>query len=156
MISATHLHSMIIHFPIALLIAGFFSEVIALITKKNFFKNVAFYLLILGAIGTVASYLSGESAGEGIENGPLKIPIDLHEDAAVFTLWLAIITAAFKVMVYFMKWEAKWTKWTGILLFTLLIGSVSRTGYLGGQLVFKHGAGIELALPDFSNTEPED
>ncbi len=38
-------------------------------------------------------------------------------------------------------------KWAGILLYTLLVVAVARTGYLGGQLVFSHGAGVELALP---------
>jgi hypothetical protein len=36
-------------------------------------------------------------------------------------------------------------------LFTAVIGAIARTGDLGGQLVYKHGAGIKLELPDFSN-----
>src|SRR5665647_518332 len=131
MITATHLHAMIIHFPIALLMAGFLSEVIALFTKKDFFRNASFYLLLLGAMGATAAYITGSYAGEGIEEGPLKAPMDLHEQAATITLWLAII------------------------LFTILAGAVSRTGYLGGQLVYSHGAGVELALPDFSDTSGE-
>jgi hypothetical protein len=38
---------------------------------------------------------------------------------------------------------------------SLLISSKARTGYLGGQLVFKHGAGIELALPDLGDQPKE-
>ncbi len=156
MISATHLHSMIIHFPIALIITGFLSEIIALLIKKEFFNKAAFYLLLLGALSAIAAYLSGESAGEGIESGPLKAPMELHENAAMITLWLAIATALFRVIVTFLKTNRPWTRWVGILLFIALIGSVTRTGYLGGQLVFSHGAGVKLALPDFTNTEPED
>jgi len=33
------------------------------------------------------------------------------------------------------------------------VSAILRTGYLGGQLVYKHGAGVELALPDFSNPD---
>ncbi|HZL09124.1 MAG TPA: DUF2231 domain-containing protein [Prolixibacteraceae bacterium] len=86
MITATHLHAMIIHFPIALLMAGFLSAIIALFVKKDFFSNTAFYLLLLGAMGATAAYITGSYAGEGIEDGPLKIPMDLHEQAATFTL----------------------------------------------------------------------
>jgi len=156
MISATHLHAMIIHFPIALLMAGFFSEVIALFIKKEFFSQAAFYLLILGALGATAAYLTGSYAGEGIEDGPLKNPMELHEEAATITLWLAIITALFRAVIFYFKYNRFWVKWLGIILFAALVGSVARTGYLGGQLVYNHGAGVQLALPDFNNTDDDD
>jgi uncharacterized membrane protein len=35
-----------------------------------------------------------------------------------------------------------------VLLFALVIVAIGRTGYLGGQLVFKHGAGIELGFSE--------
>ena len=153
MISATHLHAMIIHFPIALLVVGFISELIAVFIKNEFFKNAAFYLLLLGALGAIIAYISGSYAGEGIEEGPLLIPMELPEDAALITLWLSIFTALFSVVVYYFKAQNAKIKWLGILLYTLLVISVARTGYLGGQLVFSHGAGVELALPDFNNLQ---
>lgn len=156
MISATHLHAMIIHFPIALLMAGFFSEVIALFIKKEFFSQAAFYLLILGALGATAAYLTGGYAGEGIEEGPLKNPMELHEEAATITLWLAIVTALFRAVIFYFKYNRIWLKWLGIILFTALVGSVALTGYLGGQLVYNHGAGVQLTLPDFNNTGDDD
>ena len=156
MISATHIHAMLIHFPIALLMTGFLSEVIALFSKKDFFKHAAFYLLLLGALSASAAYISGSYAGEGIEEGPLEIPMELHENAALVTLWLSIITAMFRVVVYYFKYNRTWTKWVGILLFTTLIGAITYTGYLGGQLVYAHGAGVELALPDFNNRSMDD
>lgn len=156
MITATHLHAMVIHFPIALLMAGFLSELIALFSKKDFFKNAAFYLLILGALGAIVAYLSGSYAGEGIEEGPLKIPVELHEEAANITLWLAIITALFRIGIYFFKVNRSWTKWVSIILFAAVVGAIARTGYLGGELVYSHGAGVQLALPDFNDTEDDD
>ncbi|MDO9275571.1 MAG: DUF2231 domain-containing protein [Lutibacter sp.] len=151
MISATHLHAMIIHFPIALLMVGFFSELIAVFSKNDFFRKAAFYLLLLGAIGGITAYLTGSYAGEGIEEGPLKIPMEMHEQAALITLWLSIITALFSVLIHYFKIQNAKSKWAGILLYALLVASVARTGYLGGQLVYSHGAGVELALPDFNN-----
>jgi uncharacterized membrane protein len=151
MFTATHIHAMVIHFPIALLMAGFLSEIIALISKNEFYKKTAVYLLLLGALGAGAAYLSGSYAGEGIEEGPLEAPMELHETAALVTLWLAIAAALFNVGLYFFKNKSAWTKWTSALLFTALIGSVAYTGYLGGQLVYSHGAGVELALPDFTS-----
>ena len=156
MISATHLHAMIIHFPIALLMAGFFSEILGLITKKEFFKNAAIFLLFLGAIGAIAAYVSGNMAGDGIEEGPLKNPLELHEQAATVTVWLSIVTALLRGIVLFFKYNRRWVNWVFIILFTALAGSVATTGYLGGQLVYKHAAGVQLALPDFGNFSEED
>ena len=69
MISATHLHAMIVHFPIALLFVGFLFDLLSLATKKPSFKTAALYLLVLGAIGAVAAYLSGNAAGDGMDDG---------------------------------------------------------------------------------------
>jgi uncharacterized membrane protein len=156
MISATHLHAMVIHFPIALLLAGFLTEIIALFSKKEFFRQVSMYLLVLGSLGAVTAYISGSFAGEGIEEGPLKIPMELHEQSALITLWLAIITALFRAILLFMEYDRRWTKWVFILLFAALAGSVTRTGYLGGQLVYKHAAGVQFDLPNFSVEAEQD
>jgi uncharacterized membrane protein len=155
MISSSHLHAMILHFPIALLITGFLSELIALFTKKEFFKTAAFYLLILGVVGTVAAYLSGNAAGEGIEEGPLKEPMELHEQAATITLWLAVIAATFSIVITYFKINFNWSKWVSVVLFLGVIGAISRTGYLGGHLVYNHGAGVEIGLPDFKTPANE-
>lgn len=156
MISATHLHAMIIHFPIALLMAGFLSEILGMVTKKEFFKNAAVFLLLLGALGAIAAYISGNLAGEGIEEGPLKNPLELHELAATVTVWLAVATALFRVVIFFLKYKRRWVTWVFIVLFAALAGSVATTGYYGGQLVYKHAAGVQLALPDFGTISDED
>jgi len=148
--TAAHLHAMIIHFPIALLMVGFLSEIIALFYNEDLFKKIALYLLLLGAVGAIAAYVSGSYAAEGIETGRLAEAIETHEEAALITLWLAIITAVFRAIIIFFKYERPWTKWVGILLFAALVGSIINTGNKGGKLVFEHGAGIELKLPEFN------
>ena len=155
MISSTHLHAMVVHFPIALLIVAFLFELTGFFYKKEFFQQAAFYLLILGMLGTVLSYLVGNAAGEGIEEGPLSKAMELHEQAATILLWLTIITTLIYGSIYFLKFNKSWLRIFGFLLFTGVIGSIARTGYLGGQLVYKHGAGVELALPDFSSPDEQ-
>lgn len=153
MISSTHLHAMVVHFPIALLMVAFLFEVTSFLYKKEFLRQSAFYLLLLGMLGTVVSYLAGNAAGEGMEEGPLNKAMELHEQAATISLWLTIITTLVYGSIYFLKFNKGWLRIIGVLLFTGVIGSIARTGYLGGQLVYKHGAGVELALPDFSSPD---
>jgi uncharacterized membrane protein len=59
MMTASHLHVMVIHFPIALLIVAFLSELFGVLSKKQFFTNASFYLLILGSLGALVAYVSG-------------------------------------------------------------------------------------------------
>ena len=66
MLSATHLHAMAVHFPIALLVIGFFAELFSLFMQKPFLRKAALCLLITGTVGTIVSYLAGNAAGEGI------------------------------------------------------------------------------------------
>jgi uncharacterized membrane protein len=155
MISSTHLHAIVIHFPIALLIIGFLTELVSLFLMKPFFKQMAFYLLLLGTFGTVVSYLSGDAAGEGMEGGSLGRAIELHEEAATIALWLTITTAVLYLLVFIFKYNRKWVRVVSVLLFACVVGAIARTGYLGGQLVYKHGAGVELGLPDFSSTDDD-
>lgn len=155
MISSTHLHAIVIHFPIALLIIGFLTELVSLFLMKPFFKQMAFYLLLLGTFGTVVSYLSGDAAGEGMEGGSLGRAIELHEEAATIALWLTFTTAVLYLLVFIFKYNRKWVRVVSILLFACVVGAIARTGYLGGQLVYKHGAGVELGLPDFSSTDDD-
>lgn len=151
MITAPHLHAMVIHFPIALLMVGFFSEVISLLAKREFLRHASFYLLLLGTLGTIVSYVSGSYAGGGMTDGILQAPLEIHDDAALITLCLAIITSISRIAMYYFDYQKAWAKWISFLLYAILIGFVARTGYLGGELVFKHGAGIELVLPDFGD-----
>jgi len=149
MISATQLHATAIHFPIALLLASFLSELVALFAKKEFFRSVAFYLLTLATVGTIVAYLSGSAAGDGIANSQVQKSIGMHQEAALVTLWLAMIASLFRAFTYMFNYEKAWERWAMLILLALAVGSVGRTDFLGKTLAFKQSAEIEHAMPDF-------
>lgn len=143
----THIHPMLVHFPIALLIVGFLSETIGLIIKKEFFSTAGFYLLLLGAAGVGAAYLSGQNAGDGItEVGTLKLALETHEGAAELTLWLAAVAAVVRIAIVLFKRYSGLYKVAAYVLFLCAVLSVARTGFYGGELVYKHAAGVQLDL----------
>lgn len=139
---------MVVHFPIALLIIGFLSEVAGLTLRKPFLNHAGLYLLLLGTAAAIAAYLSGEAAGEGMEDGSFGQAVALHERAALLAMTGSLITSAIRVIAEIVKQRYAWVKTASILVFALAIAAISWTGYLGGQLVFKHAAGVELALPE--------
>jgi uncharacterized membrane protein len=147
MIDLTYIHPMVVHFPIALLIIGFIAEVTGAIFKKEFFSKAALYLVIIGALGVVAAYFSGDFAGDGItETGTLKQALELHESAAILTVWLVIATALLRTALVLLKKFHGTLQWVSIALFLIATLSIARTGHYGGQLVFKHAAGVRLDL----------
>ena len=145
MFDTSHLHPMIVHFPIALLIVGFLAEVVGLVLKKEFFTKAAFYLLILGTLGVVAAFISGDIAGDGVsETGQLKNALETHEHAAQLTLWLMIGAAVVRIALVWLKKFDRALKHAAFVLFLVGVLSVARTGYYGGELVYKHAAGVQL------------
>ena len=147
MIDVTHLHPMIVHFPIALLISGFGFDVAGLFINRDAFTKAGFYLLLIGAVGTIAALLSGEAAGEGVaEQGPLKIALERHEVAAEITVWLAATTASLRVILVLIK-KYKGYFMAGIVaLYFATVVAVGLTGHYGGKLVYENAAGVQLNL----------
>jgi uncharacterized membrane protein len=138
---------MIVHFPIALIIVGFIAEVISYITKKEFFSQAAFYLFVLGSVGVLAAYFSGLNAGSGIaEVGTLGTAVEKHEDAALLATIVVAISFIFRVVVVYLKKHQGIFKYASTFLFLLAVLAIARTGYYGGELVYKHAAGVELDL----------
>jgi uncharacterized membrane protein len=147
MLDLNHLHPMIVHFPIALLIVGFLFDLIGTLLKKEFYSNAGFYLLILGTVGVVAAYLSGGYAGDGVsEAGALKQALETHEAAAELSLWLMAVASITRIGFVVLKKYNGIFKWVALVLFFAGVLSIARTGYYGGELVFKHAAGVQLNL----------
>ncbi len=147
MIDTTHIHPMIVHFPIALLIVGFLFDLAALFIKKDYLQRTGFFLLVLGSLGVIAALISGELAGSGIaEEGMLKQALETHENAAILTIWIAGITAIFRIILVILKKYQSYFRIIAITLYLFTVLAIARTGYYGGELVYKHAAGVQLDL----------
>jgi uncharacterized membrane protein len=153
MFTATHLHAMIVHFPVALVLVAFFTEILGLILKKKFYQQATFYILLLAALGAIVAYITGDAAGDGMDGGSLHEAVEAHEEAATFTLWFTIAAAVAKSALYIIKKELLWLKIFAFVLLLTAAGGVARTGYLGGQLVYKHAAGVELGFSNFETIQ---
>ena len=147
MIDTAHLHPMIVHFPIALLITGFFFDIVGLFVTRESFTTTGFYLLILGSLGVVAAFISGSIAGGSIsEGGMLGKALETHEDAADLTIWIVSITAIVRILLVVLKRYSGYLKAIGLILYLASVLAIARTGYYGGKLVYEHAAGVQLNL----------
>jgi uncharacterized membrane protein len=147
MIDQSHLHPMIVHFPIALIIIGFLSDLAGAVTKRQFFTNAGLYLITLGSLGSIAAYLSGDMAGDGVtETGALGTALEIHEGAATLALWTMIVLASLRITLALTKKMTGWRQWAMVALLAVGVGTIARTGYYGGELVYKHAAGVQLTF----------
>ena len=91
-----------------------------------------------------------------MDSGSLQRALEAHEEAANFTLWFTIAAAGAKIALNVLKKEMKWLKILAFVLLLAAAGGVARTGYLGGQLVYKHAAGVELGFGNFGTLQNSD
>lgn len=144
------LHPAIVHFPVVLIVLGAAAAIVALIWRKGYLPHFAAALLALGATGAWVAVETGESDGGLLENTTPQMEslIDAHEDWAkrTFTAASAAAVAAVASLLLFRFPRAARAVAAITALAALWAGyAVYQTGHRGGALVFKHGAGVEIA-----------
>ncbi len=138
MISASHFHPMLVHFPIALLMIGFIAEFAFLFFKKTTCLSFAgFYLLIFGALAATVAFLTGEFFTSEMSGAAGDVK-GMHELFASVTLWTALATAVFRIILKASKNENSTLKWIAFFLYAVCAISVSITGFYGGTLVYNY------------------
>ena len=142
MFSTSHLHPMLVHFPIALVIFGFLAELAFLFFKKEIsLSKTGYYLLIAGTLAAVVAWLTGQFFTSEMDGASGKIK-DLHELFATTTLILLLLTSVFRTTLLILKNENSKLKIIAFILYGLAAISVSITGYIGGSLVYNYMFGI--------------
>jgi uncharacterized membrane protein len=155
MFDLSHLHPMIVHFPIALVIIGFIADLAGIIFKNELYKKAANYLVVIGSVGVVAAYLSGNAAGSGIEEaGALGIALETHENAALLAMIISIVAAGGRLLLLGFKKYSGVLMYSAVFLTMLAVIAIARTGFYGGELVYKHAAGVNLNVSLQNNESP--
>jgi len=138
MFTLSHVHPMLVHFPIALISTGFLLELIYLFRKKEVcLTKAGYYLLILGALATVVTWLSGSFLTAEMEGGAGQVR-ETHELLATITVVLLIIAAAIRIYVVVKKKDDKKLKNIAFVVYALATISVMITGFFGGTLVYNY------------------
>jgi len=138
MISTSHLHPMLVHFPIALVAFGFLAELVSLYYRKEVcLSRLGFYLLIIGTLSALAAWLTGtlftsEMAGAA---GDIK---QTHETFALITLGMLIAASVLRIIIQSKRNEDPLLKWAAFAFYGMAAISVSITGFFGGTLVYDY------------------
>jgi len=142
MFSTSHLHPMLVHFPIALVIFGFLAEIAFIFFKKEVSLNkMGYYLLIVGTLAAIVTWLTGNFFTSEMDGAAGKIR-EAHELFATITLVLLLVTSILRTTLIMLKNENPILKKLSFLLYGLAVLTVSITGNLGGSLVYNYMMGL--------------
>lgn len=149
-----NIHPMLVHFPIAFLIAAFGSAIIAkLIANKPYashWVSVSHILLWLGVISAMFTAFFGWQAYNSVNHDDAgHEAMRLHMAWATLTLVLALFAGCFDLLMSKLSTAMSWVFISLLLLISIFVGT---TAWLGAEVVYRHGIGV-LSLPGM--TEPE-
>lgn len=141
------IHPLTTHFPIALLVASVFLDVVSRFRSQDEgLKRAAYVTLLLGALAAIVTVITGNIAlfRLGGENTPAGQLASTHEEIATFST-LAFAGAAF--WQYNSHRRGVEIKRQGLFLALEIIGVVGLvlTGLAGGNLVYTYGLGVQGA-----------
>lgn len=145
------LHPAIVHFPIVLILLGTLVAVAAVVIKRWHLPVLSAGLLTFGALGAIAATWTGGEDAEMVEETSPQTEnvLEQHEEWGERTRNVAIVAAVLGLGA--VAGAAKFPKVTrGLSTAAALVAigasyCVAETGHYGGELVYKHGAGVNTA-----------
>lgn len=133
-------HPVLIHFPIAALVMLLLSDITYIFTGDLFWARAGYYLAATGAIMGAVSGFAGAIDLFTVGRIRRLVTAWAHSILAVMMLSLA----AFNFML---RWggnpEVMIIPW-GLYVSILTVLLINITGFLGGQLVYEYGVGVDI------------
>ncbi|MDO9141898.1 MAG: DUF2231 domain-containing protein [Methylobacter sp.] len=137
-----NIHPVLVHFPIAFLSAFFVLDLIATLAKKQQWRDVASWMLYLGAVAAVFTVIAGFNAAGSVAHGGEVHPImERHKDFGIAVLCLAIFLSIWRALSggviqgiangFFLALAAA-------MFITMILGAD-----LGGLMVYQHGVAVK-------------
>lgn len=137
----TPLHPIFAHFPVAFLIIGTIMAMIAL-WKPKFFDPVSFFLIAVGEIMGVLTYLTGDAAAHFAESNGKNIHgmVHTHQLYAILTLLTFGLLLLVRMIMFF--WN-RFPLFKSIMFILTIAGGffITMTGYYGGEMAYNAPTG---------------
>jgi uncharacterized membrane protein len=138
MVSLSHIHPMLVHFPIALIVFGFVADFSSFVFKKETcLSKTGFYLLLGGTLSALFALLTGVFFTSEMSGAAGEVK-ETHELFAWITIGILVLTSLLRIFILVKNREDNNLKWFAFFLYALAAISVSLTGFYGGTLVYNY------------------
>jgi uncharacterized membrane protein len=140
----SNIHPLLVHFPIAFLTGFFVLECLAVLAKKDAWREIASYLLYLGSFSAVFTVIAGFIAANTVAHGGnVHAIMENHEHIGLGILGLSLLLSAWRAAAGVQKGGANvfFLLMAAVLSLLILLGAD-----LGGLMVYKYGVAVE-AVP---------
>ena len=135
------LHAALNDLPIGLLLAAVLFDLLAVITKRLWFRQVGVWTMLVGAVGGAVAVLSGLQAEEDISHGDaVHRVMETHEQLGLITLGVFGVLTLWRIVRERRMGALERT--LSLVVSLVGVGFLVATGVYGGKLVFDHAAGI--------------
>jgi uncharacterized membrane protein len=153
--SVPPLHPALVHFPIALLLLAGVFGILSLFSKRDFWKNLAVKSLVGGVIFFPLVVITGLIEEQNLEhNEAIHELLLIHKYLGISALFYYQIV----LLWYWLRKKIAGNKEYIAWVLTLSLGSLlmGYQGYLGGEMVFKYGAGVKTMETGMKETGGHD
>jgi uncharacterized membrane protein len=141
------IHPMIVPFPIGLWVFSLVADVIFLWRGSSVWRDyIAFYTLIAGIIGAAAAAVPGLIDWLSLKNPTVVKIANWH--ARLNVIALLVFAASFYLRTRSGAAFVSGSYTIPVALSVLGVILISISGYLGGEMVFKHGVAVDQQSGD--------
>ena len=145
---APNIHPLVVHFPIALLVAAAITDLAGiLLRERTSVRDAATLLYAAGAVCAMVAYFTGRHAGETVLLPAMaNVLVNQHADWAFRATWFFVFFASIRLTLSFIIRAPGHTA-TLVSFIGGLVGLylLFETAERGGRLVFEHGVGVRAA-----------
>lgn len=154
-----NLHPLVVHFPIALIIVSAFATLGAKLAGDRPIANelaiLGRWTLWAGALASLVAAAAGWQAFNSVDHDDAG-----HAAMIVHRNWALITTGFIVILALWSFWRKRSSQkesWVFVIALLVSVGLVAATGWLGGELVYRHGLGVIKtriqAMPEPANQD---
>ena len=136
------LHPRVVHFPIALTLAGALFAALGLLRQKPQWMAYGQLSLLLGWLGAIAAIITGLFDQSAAPPSPAVLAVINQHITAGIALLVAVGLALYWPLRNKRLWDAGTARWGYLALLLLIAVLVGIEGWLGGKLVYELGVGV--------------
>lgn len=131
---------MVVHFPVALLLAALVIETLAILLGKAAWHRVSLWNLVLGTMGAAVAVLTGRLAMTAAKHSmEIYRVMQLHERLGYVVLGLAVTVIGWRFSTRDrLSNRSRRAAW---FLLAVACGTMAFAAHLGGRLVYEFGVG---------------